>query len=487
MSAPAVAIGRLATRIRAPGPEEGFIAGRLVREATERLGPALDRALLAAGFDDRRVVVLPRIGVRLSLSGTVSAADLAQGWAEAVARAILAVPATPAQDGRTDAPIVFRDPWEAEGAILRALIAGEPLPWWADSLGFTPDTRLLPAILARWVARDAIGAAWRMAALLAHSPPAALLPDARESAALTAALMTALRRDLAAFLSDGVAMPGFAQSDAAALAALTQPWRTAERAALAAMPADRRAPWIVALILARAPAMAPLLLPLRDRLEALLATLLAPGTAATLDAPRPLARTEAPPSPREDALPQEVWCGGLLLLIRPLARLEPGWLSLGPALPPRLMTLALIALRRLAAPLPPAARRVTLERDRALVALFAGAEPPDGPLEDAPLPHAEEAEALLARLLAAMPEGVAHAPGALRRTYGRDPFEHDRDADRLCRLLLRSGRLRLDAGEALLAWPLDHADPALRRAGWDLDPGWVPWLGRRVRFQYGAR
>lgn len=486
MSAPAVAIGRLATRIRAPGPEQGFAAGRLVREATERLGPALDRALLAAGFDDRRVVVLPRIGLRLSLSGKVSAADLAQGWAEAVARAILAVPATGAQDPLTDAPIVFRDPWEAEGAILRALLAGEALPWWAESLGFTPGTGLLPAILARWVGRDAIGAAWRMAALLAQAPPAALLPDARESAALAAELTTALRRSLAAFVPDGVAMPGFAGRDAAALAALMRSWRPAEGAALAAMPADRRAPWIVALVLARAPAVAPLLLPLRDRLEALLATLVAPGTAAAPAAPRPPGTNDPPPSPHQDALTEDVWCGGLLLLIRPLARLEPAWLSLGPALPPRLMTLALIALRRLAAPLPLAARRVTLERDRALVALFAGAEPPDGPLEDAPLPHAEEAEALLARLLAAMPEGVAHAPGALRRTYGRDPFEEDRHADRLCRLLLRPGRLRLDAEEALLAWPLDHADPALRRAGWDLDPGWVPWLGRRIRFRYGA-
>lgn len=485
MSAPAVAIGRLATRIRAPGPEEAFVAGRLVREATDRLGPALDRALQAAGFDDRRVVLLPRIRVRLSLSGTVSAADLAEGWAEAVARAVLAVPATPAQDGRTDAPIAFRDPWEAEGAILRALIAGEALPWWTDRLGFTPGAKLLPAILARWVGRDPIGAAWRMAALLAQPPPAALLPDARESAALAAALMAALRQALGAFAPEPLAVAGFERDDPAILDALIQSWSAPERAALAAMPADRRAPWMIALLLARAPAMAPLLPPLQDRLEALLPALLARGGAAPMDAARRQSRPE-PPSPREEAPPPEIWCGGLLLLIRPLARLEPAWLSLGPALPPRLMTLALIALRRLAAPLPPAARRVTLERDRALVAPFAGAEPPEGPLEDAPLPHAEEAEALLGRLLAAMPEGVAHAPGALRRTYGRDPFEEDRHADRLCRLLLRPGRLRLDAEEALLSWPLDHADAALRRAGWDLDPGWVPWLGRRIRFRYGA-
>jgi hypothetical protein len=32
-----------------------------------------------------------------------------------------------------------------------------------------------------------------------------------------------------------------------------------------------------------------------------------------------------------------------------------------------------------------------------------------------------------------------------------------------------------------------HADVRLRLAGLDIDPGWVPWLGRVVRFHYEER
>jgi hypothetical protein len=32
--------------------------------------------------------------------------------------------------------------------------------------------------------------------------------------------------------------------------------------------------------------------------------------------------------------------------------------------------------------------------------------------------------------------------------------------------------------------PLEEADIRVRRAGLDLDPGWVPWFGRVVRFHY---
>jgi hypothetical protein len=34
---------------------------------------------------------------------------------------------------------------------------------------------------------------------------------------------------------------------------------------------------------------------------------------------------------------------------------------------------------------------------------------------------------------------------------------------------------------------LDGADARVRRAGLDLDPGWLPWLGKVVGFHYGAR
>ena len=35
--------------------------------------------------------------------------------------------------------------------------------------------------------------------------------------------------------------------------------------------------------------------------------------------------------------------------------------------------------------------------------------------------------------------------------------------------------------------PLDEADIRIRRVGLDLDPGWLPWFGRVVRFHYQYR
>ena len=33
---------------------------------------------------------------------------------------------------------------------------------------------------------------------------------------------------------------------------------------------------------------------------------------------------------------------------------------------------------------------------------------------------------------------------------------------------------------------IEHVDTALRRAGWDIDPGWVPPLGRVIRIHFMA-
>ena len=88
--------------------------------------------------------------------------------------------------------------------------------------------------------------------------------------------------------------------------------------------------------------------------------------------------------------------------------------------------------------------------------------------------------------MAAAPQGVAFAPGALRSGFGNlNPFETE-EAERLGQLLLRPGRLALTPWSAEVLWPLDTADLALRRAGWDIDPGWLPWIGRVVRFRYGG-
>ena len=62
----------------------------------------------------------------------------------------------------------------------------------------------------------------------------------------------------------------------------------------------------------------------------------------------------------------------------------------------------------------------------------------------------------------------------LRRTAGR----------RLTDVVRRPGWL-IDTGEHLsIRFRIDDADIRLRRRALDIDPGWVPWLGRVVRYHY---
>ena len=48
------------------------------------------------------------------------------------------------------------------------------------------------------------------------------------------------------------------------------------------------------------------------------------------------------------------------------------------------------------------------------------------------------------------------------------------------------GEVTADAESIVLTIPAERYDPALRRAGVDRDPGWVPWLERRVRLDFGG-
>jgi hypothetical protein len=54
----------------------------------------------------------------------------------------------------------------------------------------------------------------------------------------------------------------------------------------------------------------------------------------------------------------------------------------------------------------------------------------------------------------------------------------------LRRLVRRPGVLRVSATHLDITLPLAHADIRVRRLGLDLDPGWVPWLGRVVAIHY---
>ena len=131
-----------------------------------------------------------------------------------------------------------------------------------------------------------------------------------------------------------------------------------------------------------------------------------------------------------------------------------------------------------------------LERERPLLELLCPARPWPERLERAEPANPQAAAARLDALIAAIPEAVAFAPGALRQVYGPlhggAPPLPDRAGHALARLLWRPGLLVWDDWQIALHWPHASADVALRRAGWDLDPGWQPALRRVVRFVYGG-
>jgi len=57
----------------------------------------------------------------------------------------------------------------------------------------------------------------------------------------------------------------------------------------------------------------------------------------------------------------------------------------------------------------------------------------------------------------------------------------------LADLVRRPAHLALTPTHVDLHFDLAQADLRLRRAGLDLDPGWLPWLGRVVSFHYAQR
>lgn len=95
------------------------------------------------------------------------------------------------------------------------------------------------------------------------------------------------------------------------------------------------------------------------------------------------------------------------------------------------------------------------------------------PPADVPAPSAAEralleteAQCLMAQLQARLP-ARSESPGALWLW--------------LCR---RPAQLQLDGAWVEVVFPLKNLDTDIRRAGLDLDPGYVPWLGQVVRLRY---
>jgi hypothetical protein len=158
--------------------------------------------------------------------------------------------------------------------------------------------------------------------------------------------------------------------------------------------------------------------------------------------------------------------------------LPAGWAFVAPGQWERL-TCERVALRRLAAE---PGRRVLLERrGRLALALWSGRAPLA--VRDAarrgrarrgtPVEEATSADLLIASWLVALRRWCLLASGI--------PLDE---------LVLRPGHVSTTRTHVDILFDSQQVDVRIRRAGLDIDPGWVPWLGRVVLFHYvdrGAR
>ncbi len=515
-------IARLSTRIRPPDPDTGAAVAGHVRQALagplpSALEGAAARALARVGADPDSFLVVRRLDLRLQARSGIDGADLAQGWAAALEEALVRL-LHRLQEGAPGAiaeGVQLADRWAAERLYLVGLAAGEP-PWWAHHLAHAAGQAApTPAeLILGWVAQQPARAICELAQLTHSCPASAALLSAAEARALSDALLAQLpagERPSPAATASVAGGPAPPQQGQPATTDPLAPWRQLLAATTAQLPpqltTEQRAPWLLVRLLTQAPTLTRLG---RERLGALLhppcqpppgapltpqlATGASPGgepprgaptsAAPTAAAAVPSAVNDGQTSPLADPHPEPAatWVGGLLLLIRPLIRLD--LLPAGPAAGPLLGDLALCALHRVFSPLPAAERAAALERERPLLTLFAPEREWGGAIRQL-TPQDPAADPLLDQLVAQIPPEIAEAP-ASRQLYGRHPLAFASEPERrLARLVARPGHLLLSAWSAELIWPLSAIDLALRRAGWDQDPGWVPWLGRVIRFRFG--
>lgn len=191
---------------------------------------------------------------------------------------------------------------------------------------------------------------------------------------------------------------------------------------------------------------APIFRPTPDMPERPLGGTPAPPLLRAPDRPF-LARLTSPaPANAEAPRSDEVFtrAGGLLLLVRPLAHMGlPAWLERHPDLATGGFARALlhhIALRQRMAP--------------------------DDPL------------------IALLGETALEHPALDTWRIGLDRWLRRRVRRRLAQVVRRPGWLTIVEDHLALRFPADAADLNLRRLALDADPGWVPWLGLAIRYEF---
>ncbi|MDD9206909.1 hypothetical protein PU560_10580, partial [Georgenia sp. 10Sc9-8] len=119
--------------------------------------------------------------------------------------------------------------------------------------------------------------------------------------------------------------------------------------------------------------------------------------------------------------------------------------------------------------------------DPALLALSGLDRDRGGALLREPPPDRAERAALLRLALAWRRRTAARLRDAAGARDARGPGG---DRQLLLGLVTRPGRVQAAPGWIVVLLPAESVDVAVRRAGLDLDLGWVPWLGTVVEFRY---
>ena len=142
----------------------------------------------------------------------------------------------------------------------------------------------------------------------------------------------------------------------------------------------------------------------------------------------------------------------------------------GPRLRPVLHALGLRILHRAAASVEDGETTGVLPRPRDPAALAFAGLAPDAEPPDAALP-ADALDVVVDDLVALLRHD-------LDDTSAGEP-------SLLARVCCREARIEADPGWIDVVLDLDEVDVDVRRAGLDLNPGYLPWLGCVVRFRYG--
>ncbi|XXY52617.1 hypothetical protein WME91_15925 [Sorangium sp. So ce269] len=552
-------IDRLTNRVHLASTEASDAwRARVDACSRDRLARALDEALpgvlASLGIGPEAEVAVATLRVRVVVrGGLVDEADMAPAWARAVTAALRAAiePLARSGGGATSDVAVFPDRFAAELEALADALLGLPPPWWLAALsgGSAPGAG---AIVRRWIesAPERVPSA---VAMLAWSSDRGLdtaiaEPEARALLEALAASRARRRRALSA-PSAVPAAPLRRELDVAAgprPAALPFPEARAEPPDRALSPEEARvagrtraprARDLVAacLLLSRSPSAdispwladdaartAPPVAPAPERSPAAPGDVraeragarrraapdspgavpperVAPGAPPAAPSPSSVSRAAAASLRGLGAVREHpVDAGGLLFLVRRVAR-SP-WLAEhhGAALESRLSALAVLALGRVFEPLSEARRRASLARQWPLVEVFAATRREPSPaamssaaalLDELGVAGARvlaDAGALLDLIASELPSDLPPCEPGARAIYGAGasplaPGDPDRA---LAHLLLRPGRLVLSAHRADLVLPARAVDVAVRVGGWDIDPGFVPHLGRVIRFTY---